>query len=217
VRSLDDKWLLAYGLWPENLARFSEKNFTDSKKLADASLKIREEIQDKIGSTWCLLSLGLNATIQNELQTAKYHLSRCQHISEELDFLWLFSNATKSLGHVALLNNDTAEVQKCLNQSLKIAYDLGLERDVANHLDDFVRLRVAQNRLAEGVALISLLLQQPVSHQARSGGRLIRDREKMLLTELERRLSRKVYKMALERGEFFNLDDVVIELFSTKY
>ena len=76
---------------------------------------------------------------------------------------------------------------------------------------------MAQNRLEEGVELISLLMQQPASHQARAGGGLIRDRAKTLLVELESRLSREVYEEALKRGELLKLGDVVIELVVPKY
>ena len=107
---------------------------------------------------------------------------------------------------------DIPDAQEYLTQSLRIAYDLGVERDIANNLYDFASLRVAQNKLEEGVELISLLLQQPASHQARAGGGRIRDRAKTLLAELESRLSRETYQAALKRGELLKLDDVVVKL-----
>jgi len=71
---------------------------------------------------------------------------------------------------MALLTGDIPDAQEYLAQSLRIAYDLGLDRDIANHLHDFTNLWVAQNRLEEVVELISLLLQQPVIHLSRAGG-----------------------------------------------
>jgi predicted ATPase/DNA-binding CsgD family transcriptional regulator len=208
----NDKWLLAYGLWLVSLAEFRCGNLTESKRLAESSLKVCEQNDDSIGSAWCLLSLGEIAMFHGELPRAEYYISRCLRISEELDFLWLFSNASKYLGQVALLSNDVAVAQAYLIQSLKIAYDLGLDRDITNHLFDFANLRVAQERREDGIELLSLLLQQPASYHARLGGGRIRDHALKLLADLENELSPQAYLGAIDRGELLDMATVVVEL-----
>jgi hypothetical protein len=115
-----------------------------------------------------------------------------------------------------LLTHDIAGAQEYLTQSLRNAYDLGLDRDIANHLYDFASLWVAQNKPEAGVELIALLLQQPTSHQARLAGGRIRDHAKTLLADLENKLSQEVYMAALKRGENLEIDDVVLELVGPK-
>jgi tetratricopeptide (TPR) repeat protein len=164
----------------------------------------------------CFVSLGGLAISTGDYAQAKKYFTHCLQTANKLNFNWLSSVAIKYLGEIASLTNDIPEAQEYLTQSLRIAYDLGSDRDIANHLYDFASLRVAQNKLEEGVELISLLLQRPASHLARAGGGLIRDRAKTLLAELESRLSREGYEDALKRGELMKLDDVVIELVSPK-
>jgi tetratricopeptide (TPR) repeat protein len=192
------------------------KNYAESKRLAEASLKLSNEIDDTINSALCFTSLGGHAIKDKDYTVAKGYFTRCLQISRQLNFYWLASNARKYLGQIALLTNDLPNAQEYLTQSLRIAYDLGLDREIANHLYNFARLWVAQNKLEEGLELISLLLQQPASHLSRSEGGSIRDRAKMLLAELENRLSREVYEEALKRGELLNLDAVVIELLESR-
>lgn len=147
---------------------------------------------------------------------AKKYFTRCLQTANKLSFNWLSSVAIKYLGEIALLTNDIRGTREYLTQSLRIAYDLGSDRDIANHLYDFASLRVAQNKLEEGVELISLLLRQPASHLARAGGGLIRERAKTLLAELENKLPGEIYMAALKRGELLEIDAVVIDLIGSQ-
>lgn len=97
-------------------------------------------------------------------------------------------------------------------QSLRIAYDLGLDRDIANHLYELARLRVAQNRSAEAIEFLVLLLQQPVSQQAYLGRGRIRDSAQELLTKLEDDVPQTTYAAALERGKELELDETIHKL-----
>jgi tetratricopeptide (TPR) repeat protein len=188
----------------------------ESKRLTEASLRLSNEIENTISLALCYTSLGGLAIHYKDFADAKKYFSRCLRISKKLDFRWLSSNAIKYLGQIALSTGDIDEAQKHLTQSMKIAYELGLDRDIANHLYNFAGLRAAQNKQEEGVELLSLLLQQPVSYQARSGGGSIRDRAKKLLAELESKLSQNIYEDSLRRGEQLDLDEVVIELVGKK-
>jgi len=212
----NDNWLSAYGLWLVSLAEFREENYTESKRYVEASLKLSNEIENTISLALCYTSLGGLAIHYRDFPDAKKYFARCFQLSKKLGFRWLSSNAIKYLGQIALSTGDLDEAHKHLTQSLKIAYDLGLDRDVANHLYNFASLRVAQDKIEEGVELLSLLLQHPASYQARSGGGSIRDRAKGLLADLENKLSQDMYMAALKRGELFELEDVVVELIGTK-
>lgn len=213
AESSDDKWMLGYGLWLASLAEYRMKNYEETKRLVDASLKVYEEINNIIGLAACYTTLGQLAVNNGEYAEAKSYHTRSLQLSKKSNFDWFASNAIKYLGEVALMTNDTSEAEKYLVQSLKTAYDLGLERDIANLLYDFASLRAEQNRLEEGVELISLLLQQPASHLARLGGGRIRDRAKALLSDIEGRLSKEKYEAVLQRGELLNLEEVILELF----
>jgi len=216
AKAINDKWFLAFGLWLTSLAEFRNKNYPESKKLAKASLSTSEEINDTIGSSWCFMHLGQIAIMEGEIEKAENYIMSCLQLSSQSNFLWQMGNATKYLGQVTLLKNDNDKAQEYFVQSLKIAYDLGMERDIANHLYDFASLRVSQDRPYVGVELLSYLLQRPASHHARLGGGRIRDKAKALLAELENKLPQKVYAAALKRGRLFKLDNIVSELLSSK-
>jgi tetratricopeptide (TPR) repeat protein len=216
AESSDDKWSLGDGLWLASIAEFRMKNYQESKRLVDASLKAHEEIDNIIGLAACYASLGQLAMNNGDYAEAKKYYTRCLQLAKMSNLDWFASNAIKYLGENALLTNNTSEAEEYLVQSLKTAYDLGLERDIANLLYDFASLRAAQNRLEEGVELISLLLQQPASHLARLGGGLISDRAKELLSDLEKKLAQEKFEAAFKRGESLDMDKVILELLGSK-
>lgn len=208
----DDKWMLAYGLWLVSLAELRYKNNAESKRLAQASMNLYKQINNDIGVALCFTSLAGLAIWEEEYLKAKEYFTRCLELSTRLDFGWLSSNAIKYLGQVAILTGEVEEAGKHLAQSLKIAYDLGLDRDIVNNLYNFAKLRTIQNKLEEATELVSLLLLQPVSYQYRSSGGTIRDNAEALLADLENKLSRELYVAALRRGELMDIDEVVVEL-----
>ena len=216
AEKVKDKWLQAYALWLVNLAEIRVKNYAEAKRFAEASLNLSNEINDAVGSALCFSTLGGNALFEKDYPAAKAYFSRCLQIARQLNFDWLASNAIKYLGQIALRTNNIPEAQQYLSQSLRLAYDLGVERDIANHLYNFANLRLLQNEQEESVEFISLLLQQPVSHQTRAGGGSIRDIAKTLLVELEGQLSKDQYEAALQRGELLNLDEVVLGLLESQ-
>lgn len=216
VEDTDHKWLLAYGLWLVNLAEYRADNFPESKRLLEAAIKVSSEISDMINLGLCFTSLGGFAIIDREYTEAKKYYQRCLQISKQLGFRWLSSNAIKYLGQIALLTGEIDEAHQHFTQSLIIAYELGVDRDIANHLYDFARLRVAQNKLEQGVELLSVVLQQPASNLSRSEGGSIADNARELLTDLRERLSEETFNAALERGERLEKDKIVIELIGIK-
>jgi len=212
----NDPWLLATGLWLVGHADLSWKNYAESKRLLEASLKLNNELKNPYDSVLCFSSLGVLAVYTGDFGKAKKYFSSCYQTANTLKATWLSSLAIQALGGIAVLTNELPEAQEYLTQSLRTAYDLGWDRDIGNHLYEFASLRVKQKRLEEGVNLISLLLGQPASHLVHAGGGLIRDRAKALLSDIEGRLSKEKYEAALHRGELLNLDEVVLELLGTK-
>jgi tetratricopeptide (TPR) repeat protein len=212
----DDKWLLAYGLWLVNLAEYRLKNYAESKRLMEASMKLNDEIENHFGTALCLTSFGGFAIHNREFAQAKKYFTRCLELSNRLGFRWLSSNAVKYLGVVALYTGELEEAHVHLVRTLKVAYDLGLDRDIAQSFYNFARLRVAQDELEGAVELLSLLLGQPASFQSWSGGGTIRDNAGALLTDLENKLSQEMFVSALKRGESLDIDDVVVELVGSR-
>lgn len=207
----NDQWLLATGLWLAGHADLSWKNFAESKRLLETSLKLNNEIQSPYNSVLCSSSLGVLAVYTGNFEEAKKYFSRCLQMANTLKATWLSSLAIQALGGISLLTNELSDAQKYLTQSLQSAYDLGWDRDIANHLHEFAGLRVKQKRLEEGVELLSLLLQQPASHLVHAGGS-IGDRAKTLLVNLENQLPDEAYRAALKRGESLEINAVVAKL-----
>ena len=216
AKESEDTWLLAYALGSASHAEFSGKNYAESKHLAEAGVKLGIEINNKWSSGFSLLTLGQLAIKDGDFTLAKGYFTRLLENTRESNYFWASGGSLKYLGEIAILTGDTADAWEHLSQSLRIAYDLGVERDIASNLYEFARLRTAQSNLEEGVKLLSLLIQQPASYLAIAGGGLIRDRARSLLTELEGILSHDAYEKALKRGELSNLDEVILELLDSK-
>lgn len=204
--------MLANGLWLVGRAEHSEKNYAEAKRRLEASLKLHNELNNTFGSVLCFASLGVLAVYTGEFVEAKKFFSRCLQTANTLKATWLSSLAIQALGGIALLTNELPEAQEYLTQSPRSAYDLGWDREIANHLFEYAGLRVKQKRLEEGVELLSLLLQQPASHLVHAGGGSIGDRAKNLLANLENQLPKETYKAALKRGELLEINHVVVEL-----
>jgi hypothetical protein len=216
VEMSGDRWMQAFGLWLANVVAFRSKNYAESQRLLEASLKISRKIHDKIVSALCFTFLAGHAIRSKDYPQAEQFFVRNFQISEQLNFRWLKSNAIKYLGQIALLAGDIEKAHQHLTQSLQTAYDLGLSRDIANHLYDFASLRVAQNKPEAGVALLALLLQQPARDLVRAEGGSIGDNARELLADLENQLPPEVYQGAVTRGKLLDLDAVVIDLIGLK-
>jgi len=212
ARELDDQWFLALALTLSGLVYFRRKDSKKAKELAEESLRLIDAIQDQIIAVITLNTLGHIAIASEELTTAEGYFQRCLNISEALGFPWAFGNATKYLGQVALLKGELAEAETYFLHSLKIADDLGLDRDIVNHLFEFARLREAQDRAADAVLLLALLMEQPASRQARLGEGPIRDSAQGLLDELEAGIPAESYIGLLEQGRQLELDEMLAEL-----
>ena len=212
AETANDDWTSATALTLSSLATLRIKKYAEAKRLAEASLVISNKIGDMVLTTISMNTLGHLATANGENAAAKKCFLRCLQTASEVGFHWAIGNATKYLGQVALLEGELMEAETYFRQSLKIAYDLGLDRDIVNHLYEFARLRVTQNRATEAIIILVLLLRQPASEQTRLGGGRIRDNAQALLTRLEEDLLPKGYSAAIERGKRTVLDEKLSEL-----
>jgi len=218
AEALDDRWITANSLWMLGFAEFKRRNFTEANRVLEAGLKLNSELNNTLGSACCLMVLGLIAFGNEDIADAKEYFLLCSQTANTLNSGWFSNSAAQRLGRIALLRHELPEAEKYLTQSLRSAYDLssddpGSDRDIASLLNDFARLRSAQNRFEESVELLSLLLQLPASHMfwAMEVG-AISDHAKALLSDIEGRLSKERYEDALQRGELLNLEEVILEL-----
>ncbi len=208
----DDKWSTAFALSLHGMTSFRGKDYAKAEQSSEISLQLSDEIEDATVSAMSLMTLGHLAVVRGELTKAKKYYQRCLTISRNIGFHWGTGNSTKYLGQMALSEGKITEAETYFLRSLRIAYDLGLNRDMVNHLYEFAKLRVAQNRSAEAVELLALLLQQPASQQARLGEGRIQDRAQELLTKLKNDVSPEIYAGALERGEDLDLEETMSKL-----
>jgi tetratricopeptide (TPR) repeat protein len=194
------------------LAALIKEDYVEAKLQAESQLDLNEEIGDVIGSTTPLIVLGHVAFARSEHTEARRYYLRCLKISEEVRFHYAIQTSSKYLGKVALSMGEIAEAEKYLVQSLIISKEIGFVRDIINLIYEFARLWVAQDNSEQAVELIAFVLQHPASYESRMLEGRIRDSAKDLLTKLEDELPLEVYKMALERGQELDLDEIITEL-----
>jgi hypothetical protein len=220
--ALEDPFISANSIWMLGFAEFKRRNFAEAKRGLEAGLKLNNELNNTLGSACCLIMLGLLAFSNEDIADAKEYFLRCSQTANTLNAGWLSNTAVQQLGRIALLRHELPEAEVYLAQSLRSAYDLssddpGSDRDIASLLNDFARLRSAQNRLEESVELLSLLLQQPASHMFwRMEAGAISEHARALLSDIEGRLSKEKYEASVQRGESLDLEEVILELLGSK-
>ena len=115
---------------------------------------------------------------------------------------------------MALSQGEIGKARAHTLQGLRVAEEIGLEREILNLLYDLARVRVAEGEPERAVEFLGLVLGHPASYEGRMGGGRIRDSVQALLADLETELPLQDYAMALERGNSRNVDEVVDEILS---
>jgi tetratricopeptide (TPR) repeat protein len=204
-----DPWALTYALSLSATSSLFPGNYPEAQKLAEAAIKMGEESGEHFASIISILTLGHVAQVNEDYSTARKYYVSALEASRQLGFFWAIENATKYLGQVAFLEQRYEEAETRFISSLKIAYDFGLNRDIANHLYEFARLRPVQGKPGEAVALLTLLLKLPTSRQERMGEGSIRENAERLLRQLEMDLGPDEYSSAAQKGATLDLDETL--------
>jgi len=209
---INDKWLMAFSQFAAGMAALSTEDYSAASRLAEKNLMLYEQIGDVIGSSMPLIILGHVALAREEhVQAFGYYL-RCLKISQKVGFFYSIQTASKYLGKVAITLGKLNEAEIYLRQALKITKEIGFVRDTVNLLFEFARLRAARDDPEEAVEMLGLVVQHPASRQFRLLEGAIADSAHDLLSQLENKLSTKIYASALERGGNLQLDQVVDRL-----
>jgi hypothetical protein len=212
AKDTNDKWLEAFSLFPLSTALVQKQNFAEAGRFAEQCLAISEEIGDSIISSFALSALGAVAFNLSEYGKARDYWLRQFDESVHLSYRWAIENSSKYLGHVALAMNETEKAEAYFQESLRIAEEIGLGRDIINLLFEFARVRVAQDRKEQAVELLMLVLQHPASRQGRFGEGLIQESAQNLLDELLNDVPPDTYAEAIKPGKGMDLDEVVADL-----
>ena len=216
ANEVNDKWLLAFTLFPSGLAAVIIEDYTEARRVAKSHLSLCEEIGDVIGSTLPLIVLGHAALALGEYEQARGIYHRCKKISQMTGFLYAFQTSSKYLGKVNLSMGKIAEAEQNLHQCLTMTVEIGFVRDIINLFYEFARLRVAQDNSEQAVELLAFVVQHPVSNESRLLEGRIRDSAKNLLAEIEVELPQETYTAALEIGKEMELDEIIADLVGPK-
>jgi len=214
---LGDPWRIALAHFLSALSSLRDGDDSGAERFAEASLAAGEASADLTLQTLALNTLGHVAMWRADYPAAEGYFQRSLRTAQQLGFRWAVGNVIKYLGRVALRRGALAEAESYFRQSLKIADELGLDRDIAIHLAEFARLRAAQDRQADAVAIASLLLRLPPSHYLdRMGGVRIRENAEQLLAALEPELPPAVFAENLNRGRSAQPDQFLAELLAPR-
>jgi predicted ATPase/DNA-binding CsgD family transcriptional regulator len=215
ARAQDDKWLLAFALYKVSVTSQTEGDHAPSKRLAEESMELYEELGESFASMLSLVTLGHAASALGQPEDARAIYMRGLRMSEAVGHRWGMANACKYLGQLAMASNEIAEAKAYLLRSLKIADALGMGRDQANLLCDLARVRMAEGDPQQAVELLAVVDKQPASSLHRLGGGSIRDSVQDLLAELRAGLSKERYAAAWEKGSKQAMDEAIADLLAT--
>jgi tetratricopeptide (TPR) repeat protein len=209
---LGDKWLQATAMFGRGLGFIVQDDYDGATQIAQANLRLCQEIGDVIGATTPLIVLGHAALARGEFEDARKYYLRCLTISQEIGYDFAMQNAAKYLGKVTLNMGRNAEAEKYLLQSLRITKEIGFLRDLVNLLYEYARLQTARDNIEGAVELLALVIQHPASDMYRMLDGRIRDSASTLLETLKAELPPQRFDAALQRGQQLDLDETVSDL-----
>jgi tetratricopeptide (TPR) repeat protein len=209
---IDDKWLMAFGLFAAGMCALVTGNYHEARRHAEHNLFLYEEIGDVIGTTMPLIVLGHAALVLGELEQAREYYLRSLKKAEEIGFHYSTQTATKYLVKVAVSLGKIEEAEIYFRKSLLISKEIGFYRDIIRLLYEYARLQVARRNLEQAVEILVMAYDHPASDQYRWLEGYQRDNIKDLLTKIEDKLPPEVFSGAVERSQKLDLDQVIEEL-----
>jgi predicted ATPase/DNA-binding CsgD family transcriptional regulator len=210
-----DRWLITYSSWVQSLVSILRKEFENAEQIAKKTLRLTEEVEDQIGSTLLLITLGHVAFVRDQLDHARDYYKRCLDIAERTGFFYSAQTSSKYLAKVTLSLGDLKGADFYILHCLSLTNEIPFVRDLVNMLYEYARLQAKRNNFKLAVELLGLVLEHPASYQSRMLEGPIRDSALDLLAELEGVIPRHIYTDALNRGKTLVLDDVVTDLLNT--
>jgi predicted ATPase/transcriptional regulator with XRE-family HTH domain len=212
--AIGDRWGYARKLGHVGKQLAWRGQLAQGRTRCDESLSILRGFGDKWGISVALLNGGQVAHLQGRLAEAEALLQECLTLGRVLGGAYVMARAQIYLGIVATAQKEYLQAAEFLHNSLKIFVELTNPEHIANVLEAFAGLAVAQSQPQYALCLAAAVAVQ-------------RDRESMVLpsllktqfeemvTSARQQLSDEAANAAWVAGEAMTLDEAVALAFNS--
>jgi tetratricopeptide (TPR) repeat protein len=201
-----------------NLIFFNKRNVRDALDQIKQSRLIFEELGDKWGLWLCSDQESARMFRQGDVQSAEELARRAERLNSPFKSVWHRAESYRSLGLIAIYQNNYEHARYYFYQSLQFLWDAGY-----SHFATGVLVRVAQvltfgSQFERAVEIVSLLHDAPSAHRDIYNG-MDRGWDMSihyddLCAELEDSLSSEQFNLAWGRGQDLELSKLVADLLS---
>jgi non-specific serine/threonine protein kinase len=153
TREIGDKYLMSVAVGDLGLVKFLQDDFSSGKALMEESLSIARALDERKLISIRLTGLGEIARRQKDYESAKNYYEEALNIAREESSKYLIPVYTFNLASVACLQEDYEKAFSYARESLESSEELEDKISIADALNIFAALSVAEGKMNEAARL----------------------------------------------------------------
>ncbi|MCG3207711.1 MAG: hypothetical protein FOGNACKC_01311 [Anaerolineae bacterium] len=212
-QEIGDRWGETVALNFTAVALISQHRLAEAREKIDRALQIfSQEIGEYFGLSWAALVRGRVALREGAYLEAKPLYDRSLKAAQVLNYRRTIQQSYDNLGDVAFNLGELEQAERYFRLSLEISEETGQTREMLGTLCDLAQVRVAQEKKAEAVQLLAVVLHHPLNNLPlflRTEETILREAAERLRSSLKTDLKPEVFQAAWSRGQTLQLEDVV--------
>jgi tetratricopeptide (TPR) repeat protein len=215
-RETGDRWMEGFSLNFTAMIFTGQQRPQEAREKIDQALRIfGQEIGEHLGLTWAALVRGQLALSCGEYAVAKSYYERSLKAAQALNYRRTTQQSYDNLGDVAFHLRNVEQAEKYFRQSLEVSEETGQTREMLGTLYDLARVKIAQEKKAEAVELVAVVLNHPLSSLQlflRTSPIVLREAAEQLRASVESELPPEDYQAAWAQGSALPFEAVVADL-----
>lgn len=129
-------------------------DFEDGNRLLQEALKMKQELDDRWGSAFCLRQIALSAYYRGNYTNAQQSLQRSLEISQTIGNTWSIAASLSQLGLVAYYQGNYDQAHEHLSEALELSRVLEDRFSIATALDGLGLVKTAQGQYQDARSLL---------------------------------------------------------------
>ncbi len=129
-------------------------DFEEGDGLLQQGLAMKQQLDDRWGSAFCLRQIALSAYYRGAYTNAQQALQRSLEISQTIGNTWSIAASLSQMGLVAYYQGNYEQAQEYLSEALELSRGLEDRYSIATALDGLGQVKTAQGQLDEAQSLL---------------------------------------------------------------
>jgi predicted ATPase/DNA-binding XRE family transcriptional regulator len=142
-------------------------DFEEGDRLLQQGLAMKQRLDDRWGSAFCLRQLALSAYYRGNYTNAQQALQSSFNISQKMGNTWSIAASLSQLGLVAYYQGNYEQAQEYLSEALELSRELEDRYSIATALDGLGLVKTAQGQYDDAQSLLqeSIALFKEIGEQ----------------------------------------------------